>query len=264
MPKLENNHYDSCDILECLPFHNESHKVVFVTDSCAEFPILVKTDTYVVKSVTFTNKYFVLPSNIREDFSKLVVVNASKNSLIEIRNDNFLGLSDLKLLYLDANDISKIETEAFKDQKSLEFLYLNDNQLTYLKTATFAVITSLKEIYLHDNPITIIDPEVFNSNTNLEVIMMCGENEGKITGPSHFQCIKKLFNSMSEAKLQEKIDACEKNNLNLKSQCIPIDDKSNTDVKTNVSGMERYFFIYLVTDLAIALMYLISQIIRHT
>lgn len=70
-----------------------------------------------------TNVFF-LPIRVNEAFRNLVAYSAIESRVKTLSRNNFRGLKDLKLLFLDGNHIKMIESDVFNDLTSLEILSL--------------------------------------------------------------------------------------------------------------------------------------------
>lgn len=94
----------------------------------------------------------------------------STNTIEEIDADAFVGLEQLKELFLTDNEFTLILPGTFRDLKRLEYLNLGYNQLTELNDDIFFGLESLKEIYLFWNKFTTLEADTFKNLPSLELL----------------------------------------------------------------------------------------------
>lgn len=94
----------------------------------------------------------------------------STNTIEEIDVDAFVGLNNLKELFILDNLIVSIPPGTFRDLKRLEYLNVGYNKLTELSGELFFGLESLKEIYLFWNKFTTLEAESFKTLPKLQTL----------------------------------------------------------------------------------------------
>jgi hypothetical protein len=156
---------------------------------------IIKSSVHLtVKAFAIVDSYktFYVPVNLHEKFPNLYVAQIEKCSIRHIGNE-FQGLNELQVLYLDNNKIRTIDDQAFKDNSKLTFLSLLDNNINYVNPVWFEHLTSLRTLYLDDNDIRYIDPLTFTSLVSIENIDL-RSNEISYLDPKTFENLLKLKN----------------------------------------------------------------------
>ncbi|XP_017323844.1 biglycan a [Ictalurus punctatus] len=137
-----------------------------------------------------------VPSNIPSD---TLLLDLQCNGIMEIREGDFKGLSNLYALILRSNLISRVHPRAFLPLKRLQKLYISHNLLTSIPRNLPA---SLVELRIHDNLIRKVAAGTFSALGNMHVIEM-GRNPIHNSGfePGAFKGLKLNYLRISEAKL---------------------------------------------------------------
>lgn len=94
------------------------------------------------------------------------------NTIEEIDVDAFVGLENLKELFILDNSIYAIIPGTFRALKRLEILNLGYNKLTELSGEIFSGLESLKEISLFWNQFTSFEAETFRNLPSLELLVL--------------------------------------------------------------------------------------------
>lgn len=137
-----------------------------------------------------------VPKNIPKDTTLLDLQN---NKILEIKKDDFKGLTSLYALVLVNNKISKINEKAFEPLQKMQKLYISKNSLEEIPKS---LPKSLVELRIHENKIKKIPKDVFNGLKNMNCIELGGnplENGGIEAGA--FDGLKLNYLRISEAKL---------------------------------------------------------------
>nr|XP_055025179.1 biglycan a [Misgurnus anguillicaudatus]XP_055025180.1 biglycan a [Misgurnus anguillicaudatus] len=131
--------------------------------------------------------------------SDTLLLDLQSNKIIEIREGDFKGLSNLYALVLRNNQISRIDSRAFLHLKRLQKLYISHNLLTSIPKN---LPSSLVELRIHDNRINRVPALSFSGLHNMHVIEM-GRNPLRNSGfePKAFMGVKLNYLRISEAKL---------------------------------------------------------------
>lgn len=160
-----------------------------------------------------------LPTNIAETFPNLNELEVTETAIFLIDSNNFLGLSQLKILNLSRNKLSEIPTESFKDLKILETLDLSMNNIETIAVGAFEGLDELRTLNLNANKINSMRLHTFENLTKLEMLMV-SENLVKYISPKLLatfeatikfvdftsnECISVSFPETDLAKLQQEI-----------------------------------------------------------
>ncbi|XP_065103963.1 biglycan a [Paramisgurnus dabryanus] len=131
--------------------------------------------------------------------SDTLLLDLQSNKIVEIREGDFKGLTNLYALVLRNNQISKIDSRAFLHLKHLQKLYISHNLLTSIPKN---LPSSLVELRIHDNRINRVPALSFSGLHNMHVIEM-GRNPLRNNGfePKAFMGVKLNYLRISEAKL---------------------------------------------------------------
>jgi Leucine-rich repeat (LRR) protein len=138
----------------------------------------------------FTNKTNSFTCNM---FSKMAILDLSRNKLEYLRNDSFECLIDIQLIYLDSNPIIQIETSTFykllklifirifgaslksfdlifHDQTSLQTFSFKNNKISLNKKVIFDKLTKLQTLELDSNNINYIYDNTFEGLRSLKFL----------------------------------------------------------------------------------------------
>ena len=110
----------------------------------------------------------VTPNDLRKIYS----LRLNSMRVASLKPDDFDGMSNISLLYLQDNRLVTLPDNIFSDQSNLMGLYLGDNNLTRLTSATFNGLTNLKYLQLYGNNITHLSNDVFSNTPKLERIFL--------------------------------------------------------------------------------------------
>ncbi|KAL7013398.1 hypothetical protein ACKWTF_015376 [Chironomus riparius] len=118
-----------------------------------------------------------LPQRIGEKLTNLEKLEVVGSKLMYIRNEDFKGMTKLKVLNLGANKIKNFKKDTFENLTKLELLFLYGNEIDYLLPQTLYKLTSLREFHVDMNQIERIDDNFFKNNLKIEKISL---NENKL------------------------------------------------------------------------------------
>ncbi|CAH1252272.1 RTN4RL2 [Branchiostoma lanceolatum] len=99
------------------------------------------------------------------------------NLIYCLDDDTFLGLEELKHLYLQKNGMSVISKHAFRGLPVLKDVWLYDNHLRSVPIDALLQPKALKVARLANNRITMIDERVMRLNENRHFFLMLGHNK---------------------------------------------------------------------------------------
>ena len=127
-----------------------------------------------VSRIDFYHSYITeVPETCFQNVSGLIVIELSKNYLLNISMDTFKGLLHLKQLYLAYNNLSHLDDGLFGDLRSLTYLTLQHNKLKTLPQGLFSSLQSLETLILSDNLLHSVLPNTLpNYSYNLTFVDM--------------------------------------------------------------------------------------------
>ena len=91
----------------------------------------------------------------------LTRLNLHGNRIGDLARDAFVGLSELRYLYLSSNGLTTLEEGVFSDQGKLVELYLDWNGITDITRETLRGPEDLLQLRLSDNPLRELRPDAF-------------------------------------------------------------------------------------------------------
>ncbi|GIY78834.1 hypothetical protein CDAR_584051 [Caerostris darwini] len=100
------------------------------------------------------------------------VLDLSHNKIVNVVQNAFGGLSNLKYLNLANNGIKKLDDNGFYGLDHLKSLNLSSNGMYFLPDGLFYNFIGLQELSLADNPLVHIDPIHFNRMISLRWLDM--------------------------------------------------------------------------------------------
>ncbi len=103
-----------------------------------------------------------------------------ENQISSIEPGDFVGLTKLRLLYLDFNQLTSIEPDDFRGLTSLEVLGLWGNQIASIDPGDFSELTNLTELILDYNQLTSIEASDFSGLTGLTYLWLGGNQLSSI------------------------------------------------------------------------------------
>lgn len=137
------------------------------------------------------------PTNVKDFFPNLELLQISFSKLNYIVEGNFMGLSELKFVRINSNVqifnlpentfkgaeniqdlkmysnyIRKVHENAFRGLKNLENLELSKNLLSVIELNTFKDLISLKTLHLSENYIVELSSELFKTNSLLQKLFI--------------------------------------------------------------------------------------------
>lgn len=100
----------------------------------------------------------------------LIELDMALNEFTALYACTFVGLKNLKLLYLRYNRIKTVENETFSDLTKVTKLDLEKNKLTKLHIGVFTGLTSLEHLILSDNKIHRMEKGAFHGLISLTIL----------------------------------------------------------------------------------------------
>lgn len=110
------------------------------------------------------NNFLDLPKNIFKSLKNLSSLDLKINYIKNLRNEWFMELDKLWMLFLDRNQIKELSPNIFKGLKSLRSLNLSDNKLKVIHSVWFEDLPDLAAVILSNNQIYAIDEKFINNN----------------------------------------------------------------------------------------------------
>ena len=105
---------------------------------------------------------------------QLEVLWLNDSFIYDIENRTFAGQEGLKVLRLDNNKLAQIGPETFEGLKNLEYLYLNDNLIEKIELDTFQNLKLLKHLFLNDNKLQTLFHEMFEPHHFMDMMKLSG------------------------------------------------------------------------------------------
>ena len=102
---------------------------------------------------------------------RLMSLSLNDNLLTMLPKNVFMGLSKLRVLYLDGNQITSLQ-QPFKKLHSLEDLHLGRNRLRDIPPKTFAGLSKLKSLAMGANTLGTLPGGVFKDLASLAILWL--------------------------------------------------------------------------------------------
>ncbi|CAL8103662.1 unnamed protein product [Orchesella dallaii] len=112
-----------------------------------------------------------IPSRLPMDATTVYLDN---NFIPLLTSHAFIGLKNLRSLFLNNSGIESIANSSFNGLQSVQTLHLERNNLKILNGFEFHHLTSVREIYLQNNQLTFIADTTFAGLRMLEVLRLDG------------------------------------------------------------------------------------------
>jgi Leucine-rich repeat (LRR) protein len=125
------------------------------------------------KSADFLSTHYIKCSNKNiTTIDKFIPKIANKldysgSDLVHLESHSFIGMSNLKSLFLNNSNIKLISNGTFIGLTQLKTLYLSNNYIKTLWKDMFVGLDNLEKIYLDNNYISVIQDGVFNHISTL-------------------------------------------------------------------------------------------------
>ena len=146
---------------------NSNNSIVVTGHNGIHQPNKYDTDVRRI-SIHDTNTKFI-PENLGHMFN-LAALEMENTQLVQINAKNFLGMEELKELYLGSNKLTSVPLNAFNKLQQLRILYLSNNQIEELPNGLFINNLNLNKIYLHYNKIKFIGSTLFDGLSKLDIV----------------------------------------------------------------------------------------------
>ncbi|KAJ8416585.1 hypothetical protein AAFF_G00358730 [Aldrovandia affinis] len=101
-------------------------------------------------------------TDIPRNLSSALGLSLRENSLSELREGQFTGLTQLTWLYLDHNGIELVEESAFERLRRVKELDLSSNRIESLPNSTFRPLPNLRILDLSHNNLQALEPDLFH------------------------------------------------------------------------------------------------------
>ncbi|XP_016342957.1 leucine-rich repeat transmembrane neuronal protein 1-like [Sinocyclocheilus anshuiensis] len=101
-------------------------------------------------------------TDIPQNLSSAIGLSLRENNISELREGNFVGLSQLTWLYLDHNNIEIVEENAFERLRRVKELDLSTNRIESLPNGTFRPLPNLRILDLSYNRLQSLEPDLFH------------------------------------------------------------------------------------------------------
>lgn len=115
-----------------------------------------------------------IPEGISNFFKNLEILTISRSNLMALRFTDFLGLQNLRKIFIVGNQISSIDGQTFKSIPNLEVLDLSSNKIKSIPFEAFSLAQNLKILTLSNNLIRIFDILPFPVHSQLTELRLNG------------------------------------------------------------------------------------------
>ncbi|XP_065572709.1 leucine-rich repeats and immunoglobulin-like domains protein 3 isoform X2 [Artemia franciscana] len=102
--------------------------------------------------------------------SKISLINLGNNEIQFLRENQFMGLKQLKQLDLSGNKLKSFQPGLFPEGVKLELLNLNNNRISSLDKTCLNNLTNLYDLRLNRNRLQSLPKELFKKQANLKVL----------------------------------------------------------------------------------------------
>uniref|UniRef100_A0A671P8I5 Leucine rich repeat transmembrane neuronal 1 n=1 Tax=Sinocyclocheilus anshuiensis TaxID=1608454 RepID=A0A671P8I5_9TELE len=101
-------------------------------------------------------------TDIPQNLSSAIGLSLRENNISELREGDFVSLSQLTWLYLDHNNIEIVEENAFERLRRVKELDLSTNRIEILPNGTFRPLPNLRILDLSYNRLQSLEPDLFH------------------------------------------------------------------------------------------------------
>lgn len=126
----------------------------------------------VMNLVISRQNFHFIPDGLSKFFKNLEIFTIFKSNLNALRFTDFIGLSELRKIFIVGNAIEAIDEMTFHPVPHLQVLDLTDNQITSIPFKAFADAKELKILTLSSNLIRIFDIFPFPAANELEQLRL--------------------------------------------------------------------------------------------
>lgn len=113
-----------------------------------------------------------LPSKLSEHFSNLRDLSINSSGLLEIHQEDFIGLTSLSTLAITYNKIREIPCDAFKQLEALSNLDLSFNKIEHITDCSMAGLEKLEILNLRNNLLIALNRKVFDGLKSLKELSL--------------------------------------------------------------------------------------------
>lgn len=191
--KFENYCADDCN---CCDFNNCKCKIICPrncscyhdsTKSTSVIDCSVKQLKYIPHSFPIDATHIYLDGNVHSDLNETVfdsmrralVIYLNSSNIINISNNTFSRLTDLRILHLDNNKLKQLRGLEFAKLSNLKELYLQSNLIEYISNETFSLLGALEVLRLDGNSLVNYGLWHLDNNKRLQTLMI---------GNNHWSC----------------------------------------------------------------------------
>ncbi len=126
----------------------------------------------------------------------------TRMDITSLQPDDFSGLTNLRILYLDQNKLSSLPAGVFSDLTALRVLSLGTNALSSLPDGVFSGLTALEWLWLGQNDLSSLPDSVFSDLTALESLFLFSNNlsslpDSVFSGLTALRFLDLLFNELN-------------------------------------------------------------------
>lgn len=125
------------------------------------------------------NVYSELNETVFDPMRRAVVIYLNASNVININNNTFSRLNDLRILHLDNNKLKQLRGLEFSKLSNLKELYLQSNLIEFISNETFSLLGALEVLRLDGNRLVNYGLWHLDNNKKLQTLFI---------GSNHWSC----------------------------------------------------------------------------
>ena len=138
-------------------------------DNCPSRCICIAQENAIPASYCNSLKLRKVPNQIANNTE---ILSLRVNNIVNITDNDFLGLQQLQRLNLVFNGIEHISDNAFQHLRQLRSLNLGHNRLKHISDKVFRNLISLEELYINNNLLLTLPKNIFSLLPNLKRLFL--------------------------------------------------------------------------------------------
>jgi hypothetical protein len=127
-----------------------------------------------------------------EGLTNLKMLNLASNLIKSLNKSVFTHLVNLRTLSLESNQINSIERDAFKGLENLEDLNLGENKVNYIEDLSFSELQKLKKLILSGNKLAELSENIFSGLVSLNELDLSKNSISEIDNKAFDPFLKTL------------------------------------------------------------------------
>ena len=117
------------------------------------------------------NQLTEVPKNLSGVFPSLESLKLQKNKIASLRSADFVGLKNLKFVYIQGNKLTNVGSSLFASNEKLERIFLSFNEIETLSEDAFDGLKVLKDLRLDGNKIKNLKKGVFRGLSKASITL---------------------------------------------------------------------------------------------